>query len=238
MDTEQFAWREILARIFEGLEVERDVSPAWLVNPETGRQLRLNYLLPEVGLAVRIEGLRGREQRQGPDELERQQQRERELARERLCEKHGIRLVRFDVYDEPADVFRALNSGLAWATRQVAKADVDPERKLALMEKLRAARQRSDEIRASIRTARDLQTWAELWVDRAYLEARSAPAPVPTGPIPRYALHMRVKHRDFGPGRVTALTDENGDQIVTVRFDTGEERQFLAQLVVDKLRPC
>ena len=81
MDTEQFAWREILARIFEGLEVERDVSPAWLVNPETGRQLRLNYLLPEVGLAVRIEGLRGREQRQGPDELERQQQRARACPR-------------------------------------------------------------------------------------------------------------------------------------------------------------
>ncbi|NPV07819.1 MAG: hypothetical protein HPY83_07630 [Anaerolineae bacterium] len=239
MDTEQFAWREIIARVFEGLEIQRDPSPPWLINPDTRRPLKLNYLLPEVGLAIRTEGLRGRQQRRGPDEQERQQQEEREAIRERLCEERGIRLLRFDVYDEPADVFRALNSALAWAARRAATSDLEPERKLALMEKLRQARQRSDEIRATVRTPRDLQTWADLWVDRAYREARSAPVPsAPSEPIPRYALHMRVKHPDFGPGRVTALSDENGDQIVTVRFDNGEERQFLAQLVVDKLRPC
>jgi len=66
MDTEQFAWREIVLRIFEGFDTQRDVSPSWLTNPETGRPLKLNYLLPEVGIALRLEGLRGREQRRGP----------------------------------------------------------------------------------------------------------------------------------------------------------------------------
>jgi len=238
MDTEQFAWREILTRVFEGFETQRDVSPAWLINPETNRPLKLNYLLPEVGIAVRIEGLRGREQRRGPDEVERLRQRERELAREKLCDDHGVRLLRFEVHDDPADIFRSLNTTLAWATRQTAKAEIEPEKKLALMEQLRAARQRSDEIRVSVHGARDLQTWAELSIDRAYQEARNAPAPAPTGPLPRYAIQMRVRHRDFGLGRVSGLSDENGDQIVTVRFDTGEEKQFLARLVFDKLRPA
>ncbi len=238
MDTEQFAWREILTRVFEGFETQRDVSPAWLTNPETNRPLKLNYLLPEVGIAVRMEGLRGRDQRGRPDEVERMRQREREVARERLCDEHGIRLLRFEVHEDPAGIFRSLNTTLAWATRQTAKADIEPETKLALMEQLRAARQRSDEIRASIHSPRDLQTWAELSIDRAYQEARNAPPPAPSGPLPRYAMQMRVRHRDFGQGRVSGLSDENGDQIVTVRFDSGEERQFLARLVFDKLRPA
>ncbi len=237
MDSEQFAWREIVTRVFEGLEVKRDVTPSWLVNPETGRPLKLNYLYPEAGIAVRIEGLRGREQRQGPDEIERQQQRQRESARERLCEEHGVRLVRFDVYDDPQDTFRAVHSALAWALRQVTTSDLEPEAKLALVEVLRGARQRGEEIRGRVRSPRDLQTWADLWVDRAYQEVRSAPAPAARGPLPRYVLNMRVSHPDFGPGRVTALSDEDGDQIITVRFENGDERQFLAHLVVDKLRP-
>ncbi len=238
MDTEQFAWREIVLRIFEGFDTQRDVSPSWLTNPETGRPLKLNYLLPEVGIALRLEGLRGREQRRGPDEVERLRQREREVAREKACDEHGIRLVRFEVHEEPAGIFRALNMALAWASRQTAKSDLDQDKKLALMERLRLARERSEEIRAAVHSPRDLQTWAELSIDRAYQEARNAPAPVPTGPTPRYAMQMRVRHRDFGTGRVSGLSDENGDQIVTVRFDTGEEKQFLARLVFDKLRPA
>ena len=91
-------------------------------------------------------------------------------------------------------MFRALNSGLAWATRQVAKADVDPERKLALMEKLRARANAATRSRQRIRTARDLQTWAELWVDRAYLGAerrrQCPPAPSP----------LRTSHARQAPG--------------------------------------
>lgn len=238
MDTEQFAWREVITRVFEGFTAERDITPTWLVNPETGRPLKLNYLYPDIGVAVRLEGLRGRQQRRGPDERERALQRERETARERLCEERGVRLLRFAVHDEPADILRAIQATLAWALRQAAKAELPQERKIELMERLRAARARFDQVRPAIRSANDLNTWAELWIDRSYREARAAPQPVVRGPVPRYVLNMRVRHPDFGAGRVTGLTDEDGDQIVTVRFESGEERQFLAHLVTDKLRPA
>ena len=53
------AWREILTRIFDGLEVKLNFSPEWLVNPATNRRLKLDMLCPQVGLAVRLEGLQG-----------------------------------------------------------------------------------------------------------------------------------------------------------------------------------
>jgi len=237
MDTEQFAWREIVSRVFEGFEAQRDLVPEWLVNPGTGRLLKLNYYYPQIKVAVRLEGLRGREQRREPDEVELARRGERGEARERQCEERAIRLLQFDIYDEPPGVFRALQAGLAWALRQTATADLRQEERLCLMERLRQARSRLEEIRGRVHTAHDLNTWAELWVDRAYREARAAPAPMPRGPVPRYALNMRVRHPEFGSGRVTAQVDEDGDQIITVRFDNGDERQFLARLVTDKLRP-
>ena len=238
MDSEQYAWREILARVFDGFNAERDVSPTWLTNPQTGRLLKLNYLFPEIRLGIRLEGLRGREPRVGPDEVERHRQAEREAERERLCEAQGVRLVHFDVHAEPQEIFDAMQSALSWAIRQAAKAAGSPEDKLHLVEQLHHARARLDEIRPRLRGPRDLQTWADLWVDRAYQEARTAPRPAHRGPVPRYVLNMHVRHTDFGTGRITALTDEDGDEIVTVRFESGDERQFLAQLVTDKLRPC
>ena len=237
METEQFAWREIVTRVFEGFEVQRDLAPDWLVNPDTGRLLKLNYFYPEIGLAVRLEGMRGRQQRREPDEVEYQRLREREAARERLCEERGIRLLHFDVYDEPAEVYGAFQTGLAWALRQAAKAELSADGKLALVDRLRAARARFEGIRSSARTSRDLKTWADLWVDRAYQDARATPGPAPRGAVPRYVLNMHVRHPDLGTGRVIALTDEDGDQIITVRFDNGDDRQFLAQYVADKLRP-
>jgi hypothetical protein len=238
MDSEQFAWREIVARVFEGFKAERDVTPAWLTSTQTGRPLKLNYYYPEIKVAVRLEGLRGRDQRVGPDELERHQQSERESERERLCEAQGVRLLAFDVYAEPQDTLRAIQAALAWAMRQAAKSESEGEDKLRLLEQMRQARTRFDEIRGRVRTDRDLQAWAELWVDRAYEETRSAPRQPARGPVPRYVLNMHVRHADFGTGNITGLADEDGEQIVTVRFDSGEERQFLAQLVTERLRPC
>lgn len=238
MDNEQYAWREVIARVFDGFAVERDVTPDWLVSTQTGRSLKLNYYYPEIKVAVRLEGLRGRNQRLGPDEFERQQQLERDRERERLCQAQGVRLLSFDVYSEPQEVLRSMQATLAWAMRQVAKSSTEEQDKLRLLEQLREARARFDDIRARLHSSRDLQTWAELWVDRAYADAHSLPRSPARGPAPRYVLNMRVRHPDFGTGRVTALADEDGDQIVTVRFDSGEERQFLGQLVSDKLRPC
>ena len=52
-------WREVLARIFDGFETEFGISPEWLINPETNRRLKLDYLFPDVGVAVRFVGLEG-----------------------------------------------------------------------------------------------------------------------------------------------------------------------------------
>ena len=237
MDSEPLAWREVIFRVFDGFEAQRDVSPDWLVNPDTGRALKLNYFYPVIGVAVRLEGLRGRQQRLRPDEFEQRQLNEREQAREKLCEEHGVRLLRFNVYDDIPGIMDAIRSTLAWALRQAAKAELAGPDKLALVELLRQARARFDEMRAAVRSPNDLNTWAELWVDRAYRETRADPRPTARGPVPRYALNMHVHHPELGAGRVIGLTDEDGDQIVTVHFDSGQDRQFLAEFVVDKLRP-
>ena len=68
-------------------------------------------------------------------------------------------------------------------------------------------------------------------------DARRIRARWPAAPCLATSLNMHVSHPDFGDGRVISLTDEDGDQIVTVHFDSGDDRQFLAQFVVDKLRP-
>ncbi|MEZ4635836.1 MAG: hypothetical protein R2873_00885 [Caldilineaceae bacterium] len=51
------AWREILARVFADCNVAYNVSPDWLVNPATRRKLKLDYLYPDINIAVRITGL-------------------------------------------------------------------------------------------------------------------------------------------------------------------------------------
>jgi hypothetical protein len=57
------AWREILARIFADFAAEQNLSPEWLINPETKRPLKLDLVYPEIGLAIRFAGLRGAKQR-------------------------------------------------------------------------------------------------------------------------------------------------------------------------------
>ena len=54
-----YGWREVLARIFAGCDAKYAVTPEWLVNPDTGRRLKLDCLYPEIGVAVRFVGLEG-----------------------------------------------------------------------------------------------------------------------------------------------------------------------------------
>ena len=57
------AWREILARIFDGFKAQDNVSPEWLINPATRRRLKLDRLYPDAGVAIRFAGLTAKGQR-------------------------------------------------------------------------------------------------------------------------------------------------------------------------------
>jgi len=57
----------------------------------------------------------------------------------------------------------------------------------------------------------------------------STAAPVNDGPrlsAAQAGAGQRVRHTRFGDGTVTALTGTNGDEIVSIRFGDGQERQF------------
>ena len=67
-------WREVLARIFEGFGAELNVSPEWLVNPDTNRKLKLDYLYGDINVAIRFVGLEGREQKRRKSDQEAEQE--------------------------------------------------------------------------------------------------------------------------------------------------------------------
>ena len=75
------AWREVLARVFDGFTAQYDVSPEWLVNPETNRRLKLDVLYPNIGVAIRFRGLQGRGWSQRPNLEEEHKQK----VRDYLC---------------------------------------------------------------------------------------------------------------------------------------------------------
>ena len=114
------AWREIMARIYENLRVELNVSPEWLVNPATNRRLKLDLLYPEIGVAVRFEGLQGKQRRQRPSLEEEAQQQQRDLARQEVCRAHGIELIVVDVTsDMPKNIFRDIDLSLSRVKERV-----------------------------------------------------------------------------------------------------------------------
>ena len=78
-------WREVLARVFEGFDAELNVSPEWLINPDTNRKLKLDYLYRDINVAIRFVGLEGREQKRRKSDQEVEQEREREDARGKPC---------------------------------------------------------------------------------------------------------------------------------------------------------
>ena len=116
------AWREILTRVLEGFECQEDVSPEWLRNPHTGRRLKLDLLYPELGIAIRFVGLRGRGRRAISDwEIESEERRDQ--VRHELCRRHGVILVSIPLLGErPGEPLRALSSALGRAARRIAHA--------------------------------------------------------------------------------------------------------------------
>jgi hypothetical protein len=232
------AWREVLARVFEGFAVQYEVTPDWLVNPGTNRRLKLDLLYPEVGVAIRFMGLQGSGRRQRPSLEEEEQQQDRDAARAALCEEHGISLVPIDVANgEPKAVLRELGMALSSASRRLAKSSRPPAEKGALAERTSRARSRLDDLARRVRRPDDLNPLAELWQDRQYAEAARPEPPKANGRARAYAAGMAVRHAVFGDGVVEAVKGEGDDRLVTVRFANGSQKTFAAALVGDKLVP-
>lgn len=232
-------WREVLARIFEGFDAELNLSPEWLINPETNRRLKLDYLYRDVNLAIRFVGLEGTGQRRRKSDEEVLSEQEREDAREAVCREHGVVLVSVDADDEPRNTLRRLESGLSRAAAQLAQNGKVPHaRKQALMPLLSQARRRSGEFTTKLTVPEKLGIYAEMWYDRqANLAAQSPQAAQRKGPPPAYRQGMEVYHQRFGAGEITDLRPDGNDMSISVRFRDGSERMFLASLVADKLAP-
>jgi hypothetical protein len=232
------AWREILTRVLSDFTADYDVSPDWLVNPETNRRLKLDLLYPEIGVAIRFQGLQGRERRQRPSLDEEQQQKARDAARADLCEAHGISLVAINVVDgQPKAILRELSMALSNASRRVAKSDLPQLKKGTLMEQASQARSRLDDVARRVRRPEDLKLYAELWQDRLYAEVPQPEPPSSNGKALSYKPGMVVWHKTFGDGVVQAIQPDGKDDLITVLFTDGAQKTFVASLVGDKLIP-
>jgi hypothetical protein len=237
-------WNEILARVFEGFEVQRDASPDWLVNPGTRRRLKLDILYADIGMAVRFVGLQvkgaGRK-----SEWEEKEDASRDEVRKELCRLHGIDLLLIapdDAY--PNEQFKDMGIALASASRRLAQGERF-QGKAAVMERLAQARQRMDEIRRRVNKPEDLALFAEAWRDRelrAVADAqKQASSTVPTNgkavaAVRQLQIGQQVTHERFGVGTVTQVESKDNDVYVAINFVTAGERRFLASLVADKLR--
>ncbi len=232
------AWREILARVFDGFAAQYNVSPRWLVNPETNRRLKLDVLYPDIGVAIRFQGLQGRGRRQRPSLEEEQQQKVRDTARVALCDAHGISLVGIDcVTSEPKGTLRNLSMALSNASRRLAKSNHPKAGRGTLIEQVSQARSRLDAIARRLRRSDDLKLYAELWQDRQYAPVgQTEVRPNSRQPL-AYAPGMTVRHTAFGEGIVEAVQPYEDDSLVTVRFADGAQRKFAASLVSEKLIP-
>lgn len=230
-------WREVLARIFEGFQVEFGVTPDWLINPETNRKLKLDCLYEDIGLAIRFVGLEGqRKQRKSDEEVAAEE--DREAARSEVCRQHGVVLVTIDPDGEPRSALRNIESGLIRASAQLAQTNTAPSAKRQkLMPLLSMARQRTGEFAAKLNPPERLAMYAEMWLERQNSLAAHTPARKATGKAPQYSVGMSVYHQKFGPGEVTNLKPDGKDLAVTVRFGAEGEKTFLASLVIDKLLP-
>jgi hypothetical protein len=236
------AWREILERIFDGFEGKDNVSPPWLVNPNTGRRLKLDRYYPELGIAFRFIGLQGKQNYRLSDE-ELQEEKDRNNIRDFLCRQQGVTLIQLDSDEnEPWRLLSRIRSAIGRTARVLAQSDVAPETKVDLAPRVLRAQRRCDEVLAQVRTPDGFKLYAELWQDRQYAPARTTPAEErdedgAATAYPTYRRGMTVRHSNFGQGVVEHVHENGEDTSVTVRFEDGSERRFLAGLVGDKLIP-
>jgi hypothetical protein len=230
-------WREVLARIFEGIDTEYGVMPEWLVNPDTNRRLKLDHLYPDIGVAVRFIGLEGTQRKQRKSDEEVMAEADREAARAAVCRQHGVILISIDPDGEPRVALRNLETGLARAAAQLAQGPASHARKQKLMPLIAQARRRAGEFTPKLDPPERLNMYGEMWWDRqANLNSQTPKKAAPVKPQP-YRLGMEVVHSLFGPGEITAIAPDGKDMVITVNFVTSGVRQFYASLVADKLVP-
>lgn len=231
-------WREVLARIFDGFEVEYGVTPEWLVNPETNRRLKLDHLYSDIGLAVRFVGLEGTQRRGRKSDEEVAAEENREDARAAACRQHGVVLISIDPDGEPRTALRSLEMGLARAAAQLAQNRAVPHpRKQKLMPALSIARRRTGEFTTKLDPPQRLNLYAEMWWDRQATLAAQAPAKKPAAKPRAYRVGMGVYHERFGAGQITAIEPDGQDKVLTVDFVSAGVRTFYASLAADKLLP-
>jgi len=236
------AWREIFARVFYNASCQYGVTPEWLVNPITKRQLKLDLLYPDIGVAARFEGLTPKGVGRQSDE-EKEYQDLRDDTRSDICRAHGVELVRIDAKGaEALPQLDALIAAINRAGRVIQQGNRSAAEKGRLMASIGDARARASDLRAALARNEEqmLANLSDAWRDReAGFSAAPAPQPAPVPPRSiRLAEGQRVRHERFGDGVVTALlAAEGNDQKITILFDAQQERTFLLSLVYTKLEP-
>jgi len=242
------AWREILARGFDGQEMQPNVSPEWLINPATRRRLKLDYLYPGIDVAVRFTGLtaKGQGRRSDWEALEDEQ---RDQTRVELCKEHGVQLAVIDPADDPVKQMDGLLTVLSRASRVVAQGEKEKAAKKKAMNDLAKVIKETTRIRTSLTQKPDqaMATLAESWRDReaglstelqqaSTLAQTSANGAKAARKFKQLDSGQRIAHSHFGQGVITAVEGEGAEMRITILFDGDRERTFLAPLVVDKLQ--
>jgi hypothetical protein len=236
------AWQEILAQVFDGFEIERNISPEWLTNPTSGRRLKLDRLYPEIGLAVRFVGAQPKAKRRRSSDQEVEQERERDRTRQALCDRVGVTLLIVDPDDpEPWKVLGRVCVALGRASRNLAMSDRPRRVKGRLMPQLAEARKRCGDLRGRLRFPDTMDLFVDLWRDREEREVSQAQAGArerqPKARSRRYREGQAVRHVLLGDGTVLSVQKTEDDVQVSVLFLDGTKRTFLGSLVPDKLLP-
>ncbi len=233
-------WNEILARIFDKIKTQRNVSPDWLINPSTRRKLKLDVLYPDIGVAVRFVGMATKGRKSDWEELE---DSSRDEIRKELCRTNGVQLILLTSHDPfPREQLSEINMVLGSASRRIAKAKRF-RGQADLMAQLARARDELASIRRNLNNLDDLAPYAEAWRDRETRVIANAqtPAPAPNGSARKKAAARKlevgqwVQHERFGRGMVTEVESKPDDVYLTINFITEGQRQFMGSLVADKL---
>ena len=242
------AWREILARGFDGQAMQPNVSPDWLINPATRRRLKLDYLFPSIDMAVRFIGLtaKGQGRRSDWESLEDEQ---RDQTRVEMCKANGVQLAVINPLDDPVKQMDGLLTVLSRASRVVAQGDKERAQKKKAMNDLAKVIKEINRIRANLSTKPEqtLATLAESWRDReagisTELQQSSTAAAKKVDGVKAARKFktldegQRVMHVNFGEGVITALGGKGTEMRISILFDGDRERTFLAALVADKLQ--
>ncbi|MDM8532942.1 hypothetical protein QUF63_17395 [Anaerolineales bacterium HSG25] len=222
------AWREIFTRTFEQWQTQTNVYPEWLVNPDTNRRLKLDFLCLTIGMAVRFEGVQRKGQKVARLSLEEEDlKRDRDQARIDQCQKQGFDLLLVDVStDEIKPVFRQLDMMLSLLGQRLTGPNIKAE--------IKQARATSAGMGRRVKINSDLKMYADLWQDRQYQIPTAEVKPEQTT---TFTAGMDVEHTVFGLGTVVSAEESGGDIVLAIDFLDVGRKTLAASFVVDKLKP-